>query len=87
MQVQAQKNAQKAIYINALYLDELVKRKKIWCFSLNLHVYHILGAFDKLSFLLSALSESPLLPLKISKDTQIALQDISYVPATVFWWF
>lgn len=73
MQVQAWKNAQKAIYISTLYSDELVKRTKSGAFGLIYKFITFLGAFGKLSFLLSALSESTLLPLKISKDTQIAL--------------
>ena len=67
------KKAQKAIYISTLYSDELVKRKKSGAVGLIYKLITFLGAFGTLSIPLSALSESPLLPLKISKVTQIAL--------------
>ena len=67
------KKAQKAIYFITLYSDELVKRKMSGAFGLIYNFITFLGTSGKLSFLLSALSESTLLHLKMSKDTQIAL--------------
>ena len=45
MQVQAWKNAQKAIYISTLYSDELVKRTKSGAFGLIYKFLHIFRGF------------------------------------------